>query len=303
MNILLTGATGFLGSNVAHSCIKEGHAVYGIIRENSDVSRLTDILDDARLKLVHTAETAALFDSCPIDIIIHTATSYGRNGETPEETAAANIAFPLDLLKLGMDRGLKAFINSDTFMELGPEDQKDRTYIATKKEFILRAREALGANSGTRFINMKIEQMYGPKDNPTKFIPFLIKEFLSGKDRIPLNPGLQTRDYIYVSDIAEAYLQAIDRLEDLGSFEEFGMGTGRKNTLQELAAAIKSAAASGSVPGFGDVPYHPREVMSSVANTQNNVKIGWRARTSLEKGMQTTVQYYKGQIDFNPARI
>lgn len=291
MNILLTGATGFLGSVLTHFYIKKGLFVFGVIRGNSDTSRIQDILSYPHFKPVSPSSLEKTFKENAIEAVVHTATSYGREGEDISQINEANIELPLRILNLAISNGTKIFVNSDTFLTLGDEKQKNRDYIYTKKEFIKRAREILTPTIS--FVNMKIEQMYGPNDNPTKFIPFLIKEFLSEKERIPLNPGFQKRDYIYIDDVAEIYYKILVSKEKLENFEEIGVGSGKTNTLQDLVNAIKKASGSRSIPGFGDIPYHQYEIMESVADTKNHSRFGWSAHIDLESGIAKTVDYYK----------
>ncbi len=294
MKILLTGISGFLGSNVARLFVKGGIDVMGILRDSSDLSRLQDFENNPHFTKVFVDDIESVFKNNKIDAIVHTATSYGRKGETPEQVRQANTDFPLQLLIIGLKYGTKVFINSDTFLMIGDKDQKDRNYIVTKKSFIEEARKMIPVDY--KFINMKIEQMYGPNDNPTKFIPFLVKEFLSNKATLSFNPGEQIRDYVYVDDVAKAYLQAFLSRDSLGNFEEFGVGQGKGNTLKDLIKIFVDQTTSTPTVNFGALPYHPHEVMASIADITNNSKINWKAEINLETGIAKTIEGYRSQL-------
>jgi nucleoside-diphosphate-sugar epimerase len=291
MNIILTGATGFLGSTIARRLANNDHDLYALIRENSSIRRIEDLLKKNNFHVLRPSKIEPIFKTVNVDAVVHTATVYGRQGESPKDMEEANINLPIRLLEYGIQNGLKCFINSDTF--LLPENTVDRNkrYVLTKKSFLEKARKILPP--GIVFANMKIEQMYGPDDNPTKFIPSLIgKLLLSNVSRVPLNPGDQARDYVYVDDVVEAYLAVLNSLDKLNGYKEFDIGTGETHTLKDLVKEICALSEKTSEPGFGDLSYGLGEVMLSRADISNNVLIGWKAQTSFSEGIVRTVAFY-----------
>jgi nucleoside-diphosphate-sugar epimerase len=130
--ILLTGVTGFLGSYLAKALLSDGHEVVGLKRESSSILRIESIVSEIRLFNIEGLNFDCFFQDCgKIDVIIHTATCYGRNGESVSEIFAANTEFPLRLLDAGSRAGVEMFFNTDTIL-----DKYLNLYALSKNQFL-----------------------------------------------------------------------------------------------------------------------------------------------------------------------
>lgn len=291
--ILLTGGTGFLGSQILKLLLENKYKVILLVRPHSNFRKIKDFVSDGNLKIVRSRKGLRPVFAKKIDFIIHTATCYGRDDELASEIVDANLSLPLELLELGVRNGLRAFINADTFFNeqiyLKP---KERVYVKTKKYFIGIADDILGG-SATKFVNLKIQQMYGPGDSVKKFVPFIISELLSGRKKIPLTKGEQRRDFIYVEDVALAFLKAIEKIDKLGLKEEFGIGTGRSMSIRNFVLQAKKVCASRGLLKWGAIPYRKNEIKNSHANIRRNKKISWKAETRVAEGIRNTAEYFK----------
>lgn len=222
MNILLTGATGFLGSHLLPELIKKGHKVIILKRSFSDVWRVKDYFRQVKRYDIDKIDMERAFQENKIDVIIHLATDYGKkNNNNIMEMLEPNIRLPSRLLDLGVRYEVKAFINTDT-----STNSLYTLYSATKKAFVEIAGFFAG-NYEMKFINIVLEYMYGERDDNTKFIRFVIESILRGRE-IRATKGEQKRDFIYVKDIVHAYLKVLDKLGAFNkSFLEFNIGTGK----------------------------------------------------------------------------
>ncbi|MCK5320477.1 NAD-dependent epimerase/dehydratase [Candidatus Parcubacteria bacterium] len=293
--ILITGSTGFLGSHLVKLLVKNNYKVIAVKRSASSIVRIQNLIKTKTIKTFDTDKESFedLFLNNKIDFIIHAATSYGRTNENTEEVKQANFDLPLKLLKLGIKHKSIAFINSDTFLNKeNDQSEKNHVYITTKKEFLKEAKKQI-SNTDIKFVNLVIEHMYGPDDNHTKIIPFLIKKLLQNQEKIALNTGEQKRDFIFVDDVCEAYLKTIKYIGDLNHFEEFGIGMGKAATFRSLVNKIKKHAKGQAVVSWGEYPTDVRDCAYSQANLSNNKKIGWKPIFSLDEGIQKTVAFYK----------
>lgn len=276
-----------MGSRVLESLLVKNRKVVLLKRSTSDIRRIKTFLNDARISTfdVDSNNLEGCFSVGNIEAVIHAATCYGRAGESVFDVIESNLRLPLKLLELSIKYGVSGFINTDTF------GGNEKFYVKTKKDFVEYARGAING-SRLKFINLTIQHMYGPDDNPAKFFPFIIKKLLKNESA-DLTPGEQKRDFIFVEDCASAYPLVLEHLEELGQLEEFGLGRGEALPLRSIIEQKKKYIGSGSILKWGARPYWPDEIMYSRADISNNQKIKWTARHSLDEGIKKTVDYYR----------
>ncbi len=292
--VLLTGASGFLGSHLARAFLGDGVGVTALVRTHSSLDRLAGIKGHPLLTVLNAeqADWPQVFLTNTFDAVIHTATAYGRLGETDAEMAAVNTELPSKLWDLAGRHAVPVFINTDTFMPANTS-MVDRyyNYCRTKKAFLEYAKQK--TYPGTKFANLVVYHMYGPNDNPTKFLPVMIKKMLAPEAGIQLTPGDQQRDFIYIDDVVSGFMRVFYESTRLPEFSEFQIGTGELRSIRELLELAKEYTGSGSALLWGALPYPPGEVMFSSADISANAGLGWQAGTALEEGLHKTCEYYK----------
>lgn len=294
MNILISGVTGFLGSNLASHFLAKGNRVIGVIRSSSSLDRLDKVINNPNLTLVNVVQLEDIKEN--LDVIIHTATNYGRAGESLGVLKETNLELPLRLWVLGNQRNTKVFINTDTFMSFEtPEDDKYYNYVVTKKSFLQKVKEKLN-ESKIKFVNVVVYHMYGPNDNPEKFIAVLIRRLLSNEPQIPLTSGVQKRDFIYISDVVDAFEMVVQKFKDFGKYEEFNIGTGEAHTVKESVELLKKILGSSSELLWGALENKQHDLDYGEASITHNNKLGWISKVSFLEGLQRTANYYKNKI-------
>ena len=115
MKILLTGATGFLGSHVLKKFVENQYEVVALKRSTSDLWRIKNVVDKVKYYDIDQIDLEQVFErEGGIDAIVHTATCYGRKGETVLQIEKTNLLFPLELLELAIKYHCLYFYNTDT---------------------------------------------------------------------------------------------------------------------------------------------------------------------------------------------
>ncbi len=283
MNILLTGATGFLGSNLLTRLVADGHKVTIIIRKTSSFQRITNLMERVTIHTIGDICFHDLFFSSNIDTIIHCATNYGRGEVDLSELLDANLIMPLQLLQAGCDAGVRCFVNTDTILNKGVSD-----YALSKSQF----GEWLGRYAQKMVcINIALEHFYGPYDDPTKFVSFIIKQLLDNVDCINLTLGEQKRDFIYIDDIVSAFTLI---LANCASFESgytgYEVGTGATITIRNFVEIAKHITGNTHTQlNFGAIPYRENEAMETSVNTAAICALGWSPGTSFIEGLSKMV--------------
>lgn len=291
MKIVLTGASGFLGSHLARGLIDAGHTVTVSVRNSSCLERIEDLLDRIRTVDLDLEGLDGLF---PVpgfhDAVIHAATFYGREEGETDAVYESNVRFPSELLDKAAAHGIEIFINTDTFF---PGDYPPLSdYARTKKQFAGYGKTRFG-DHGRMFIDLRLQHLYGPGDSSDKFIPSLVKSCLEGVPEIPLTDGKQKRDFVYVSDVVEAYLCVLGKVADMpGGYHQFDVGTGNSVSVRTLAEMIREASRSGSRIHYGAVSLQEGELMDSAADISRLAALGWSAKVGLEEGIRMTVDSY-----------
>lgn len=284
--VLLTGATGFLGSQLCRSLLEAGHSVAATCRHGSDFSRLGALADKVRWYRVPEELEAPFSAGKPPDAIVHCAALYGRRGESPVQLIEANILLPVRLHHLACRHGVPRFLNTDTVL-----DPSLNLYALGKHHAAQWLMRGVGP---TRVLNLKVQHFYGPGDDATKFVTGLITRCLANVPEIALTDGLQQRDFIYVTDVVGAMLTLLNApvggSEPKGGFATYEIGSGSPVRVRDLAELIHRLTRSRSRLNFGAVPYRPGEPMLTCADTSALQTLGWRPQVQLPAGLARTIE-------------
>jgi CDP-paratose synthetase len=283
--ILVTGATGYLGSHLVHALQSFGYRVTIIKRATSKIDRIADIANKIDMFDVEDGMESVFESIGEIDAIIHTATNYGRNGESESQVFEANTAFPLNLLELAIRNNTNVFINTDTIL-----DKYLNTYSLSKCHFTEWGRYMVGEGD-LCFINIRLEHMYGPRDDSAKFTTHVINSCLNNVPEIKLTPGEQKRDFIYIDDVVAGYIRLLELANSLPKeFLQYDLGSGDPVSIRHFVETVHCLTANTTRLDFGGIPYRENEIMFSAADVAPLRSIGWRCMTSLEEGIAKTIE-------------
>jgi len=281
--VLVTGGTGFLGSNLVRRLAGTAHPLVVVKRSSSKLARLAGLESRIRCYDVDRVPMRAIFDEHPIGVIVHCATNYGRRTEPPTDIIEANLLLPLSLLQLGERHGSSVFINSDTIL-----DKRVNHYSLSKHQFL----EWLPVFS-ERLVcaNVALEHFYGPYDDPSKFVSHVVQRLLTDDPVLSLTPGGQRRDFVFIDDVVEAFLTILEfSLGATPGLYRYEVGTGASITIADFVRLAKTLSANERTRlDFGALPYREREVMESHADVRSLLALGWQPRVALRDGLCRTI--------------
>lgn len=281
--VLFTGGTGFLGSHLLHRLVASGFEVILLKRASSNMARIETLLSRVTVYDIEGELLRKIFRDHAIDLIIHCATNYGRGDRDPCALLEANLFLPLTLLELGSRHKVSCFINTDTIL-----DKRVSNYSLSKSQF----KDWLKLYStGMTCVNVALEHFYGPDDDQTKFVTFVIRSLLQNVERIPLTKGEQKRDFIYVDDVCEAFVRIISRSGAMeNGFFDFEIGSGQTVTIRDFVTMVQRLVGSSrTVLDFGALPYRDHEVMDSSVDISAIAALGWQNVTPLDEGLRRTI--------------
>ncbi len=289
MRILLTGATGFLGSALARYWHAAGHELVLPTRADSDTRRIAEIASTAGLvRLAGVDGLAELVVRSRPDAIVHTAASYGRRGETALAISDANLRYGIALLQGVLDAPGPCVTVLNTGTVLAPQLG---LYALSKTQFSQWG-AALAAQSGgaLRFIDARLQQMYGPGDDRSKFTTHVLEACRANEPRLALTAGEQRRDFIHVEDVVQAYDRILARRTEFAAADTIDIGSGVAPRMRDFVELAKHVTGASTELDFGAVPYRPNEAMLCVADITRLKALGWTPRFDLEAGLRQTLQ-------------
>ena len=293
--ILLTGATGFLGSHLLSYLISQNrYFIICLKRSFSNMDKIKHI-ESVNLKYfdLDKDNIESVFQKFHVNIILHTATQYGRDNESVYKVLNANLMFPIEIIDLAIKYNVKCFINTDSFFNKPNFSYSHLLdYSLSKKSLLIWMKHLQNKIS---FCNVILEHIYGENDNPQKFVENVIQNIaFSTNEILNLTHGHQRRDFIYIKDVVYAYEKIIDFcINEEFSYKTFEVGRGESVEIGDFVRVIKNLSNSSIDLNFGAVPYFSDEIMESKANISELTKLGWLSKYSIYDGIKLILNHYK----------
>jgi len=264
---LVTGATGFVGSNLVKRLLKEGWKVDVIVRPSSHLDILEDVSQSLKVH-VYDGDIHALIDimsSSSPDVVFHIASLFlsDHSSEQVDALINSNVLFGAQLLEAMTKADVHSLVNTSTSWE--HYENKDYSpvnlYAATKRAFQDLLQYYIEAK-GMKAITLKLFDTYGSSDPRPKLINLLLKIAESG-ETLAMSPGEQKIDLVHIDDVVQAYFIAAQRLLDgkVEGHEQYGVGTGNPITLKELVGILEKQLGKKIDIDWGGREYRCREIM------------------------------------------
>ncbi len=297
--MLVTGGAGFIGSHVVERCLAAEHRV--AVVDDLSTGRRENVPPGARLHVqdIRDPTLADVFRSEAPDAVIHLAAqaAVSRSVADPRLDAEINILGSLNVLECCRRTGVRRLVYAstggaaygDTEKLPTPEDHPTRpsSPYGVSKVTVEQYLACWGGLYGLSTVALRYANVYGPRQSPhgeAGVIAIFTARILRGEPCIVNGDGLQTRDYVYVDDIAEANALALDRPDVTGPVN---LGTGVATSVLELFAALRAAAGGRAEARHG--PPRPGEQRRSVLDaTRARLVLGWTPRVALAEGLQRT---------------
>ena len=284
MRIIITGATGFIGNAVARRVSRE-HDVWCTVRRTSDLSKLTNV--GCRYLCVDDRDT--LYEKCveiKPEIVIHLAGVFlsEHRSDNIAGMLDSNIDFPTMLFDAAYEAGCRQFINTGSCWQNyhGEAYNPVNLYAATKQaiedilKYYVNAKEV-------KAITLSIFDSYGPDDSRDKILNVVAR--LNDGDSIGMSGGEQKMYLCYIEDIVNAYVRAINLLQNMGAgeYEKYAVRDEKAYSLKEIMNLYIKTSGKNIEIHWGERKYRKREIMDP--SGWGDVLPGWHVQYPLEKGM------------------
>lgn len=306
MKILITGGAGFIGSHVAEACLAAGHDV--TVLDNLSTGKRENIPKGVRFveaDLTGSGWESIFTERGGFDVVDHHAAQIDvrKSVKDPVEDARINILGTLNLLENCRKQGVQKIVFASSGGTIygechEPADESKPAnplspYGIAKLtvEYYLKFYAAL---YGLPHTVLRYGNVYGPRQDPlgeAGVAAIFCGAILRNSSVTVFGDGRQTRDYVYVKDVAQANLLALTK----GANETLNVGTQRKVSVNELFEILK--AASGYKGSSNRSPARPGELMDSVLNCEKAKRVlGWSPETRIEEGLRATLEWTRGSL-------
>jgi len=307
MKILLTGASGFVGSHLARLLAdRGGEDVHVLLRPEGDRRRLSDVLPKLSViegNFLDEQTWAGPVRELKPDLCIHLAwiTTPGVYLKSP-----INLDLVLSTIRLAQtlfESGCRRFVSVGTCFEYDldascgrpvPETAADlpKTLYAASKVALRTLFQKYSETQSWPVVWPRFFYLYGPGEHEKRLMPTLIRSHLRGEP-VKLTSADKVRDYLHVSDVAAA-LWAVARGNLLGPVN---IGSGQAVTMNDIAETISRLTGRSGLSRFGEAPDDPADPRHVVADNRKLLQTGWKPRYSLEEGLRHTIDWWKPRID------
>jgi nucleoside-diphosphate-sugar epimerase len=292
MNIrkaLVTGSTGFVGSNLVHRLIIDGWEIHVIVRSDSKLDMLAEIIQEITVH-EHDGSTHDMYRIMAIvkpEVVFHMA-SLVLSENTDKDIVnlvQSNILFGIQLLEAMAAHGVTRIINTGTSWQHYENKSYSpvNLYAATKQAFEDMLQYYVEAK-GVQAITLKLFDTYGSNDPRPKLLN-LIKKTSEDGSILAMSPGEQFVDLVHINDVVDAFIVASERIINtlVVGHEKYAVSSDKPLQLRLLVTKFEHVVGKKISIEWGGIPYRKREVMNPWNNGQR--LFGWKPKISLDLGI------------------
>lgn len=310
--VLVTGATGFIGSHLVRRLVADGAEVHALTSTVSSVfpTRLADLRSQIVLHEANLTDRGAidvLAERVRPRYVFHLGayTHVGKSWERVDECIQANIQGTVNLLQ-ALDGDYDRFVYTGTSEIYGDIDVPFRedanvhpiSPYSVSKYAGERYCQMFHQAYGWPIVMLRPFNAYGPAQTPDRVIPEIIVRALRGEP-LRMTEGRQTREFNFVEDLADGFVRAGTTPGIDG--ELFNLGNGEEVSMRDLATTILDLMGNPIEPQFGALPDRPTEIWRMFCDsTKARELLSWKPQHTLAEGLEKTIEWYRRELERNP---
>ena len=304
--ILVLGGSGFVGANLAHALLKVREDVYATATRlpawrleglPARCVRVTDLLIDSNLdQLLDELKPRTIFDC-----IAYGAYSFETDSQLIYQT---NFNFISRLLARLESRKIACYIHAGSSSEYGDNATAplETSPAAPNSDYAVSKVAAanllyfFGKKKKVPCANLRLYSVYGPMEDSSRLIPALLRTATEKQFPPFVHPDI-SRDFLYIDDAVEAFVDTALNLQEADFGESFNIGTGSRTTIAQVAQLAKELFEIPGEPAFS-MPNRNWDVVDWFANIDKaRERLNWSPRIDFREGLRRSAQWYKALPD------
>lgn len=302
--VLVTGATGFVGSNLVRRLLDEHHEVHLILRPSDNRWRINEICSRFYLHEAALQERALveeIVDNVNPHWIFHLA-AYGAysSQRDVQRIVTTNYNGTINLLEACLKTDFEVFVNTGSSSEYGYKDhapsetefiQPNSHYAASKAGATLYCR-FVAQQQRRRIFTLRLYSVFGPWEDPTRLMPTLLLHALRGELPPLVSPEI-ARDYVYVDDVIDALLSTT-HVYTTEPGAVFNVGSGIQSSLGQLVEIVRDEFHVAERPNWGSMAKRDWDTDVWIADSNAiRSELGWTPKFDLRSGLRAFAHWIK----------
>jgi UDP-glucose 4-epimerase len=311
MRTLVTGAAGFIGSTLVDRLLADGHSVIGLDdlssgrSENIAAAERSEHFEFAKADIVNADLIGLLSDTKP-EVIFHLAAqiSVSRSVDDPQFDSSVNVVGTVRLAEAARRAGVRKVVHTSS----GGSIYGTPPTFPTSEEVPVNPASPYAASkvAGEVYLNMfrnlyGLEcthiapgNVYGPRQDPhgeAGVVAIFSRALLAGKPTKIFGDGTDTRDYVFVDDVVDAFVKASG---EKGDGQRFNIATGTETSTRQLHSLVAKAVGTADDPEM-----HPPRLgdlrRSCLDISRADAVLGWRPHVGIDDGVARTVEFFRAE--------
>lgn len=301
--VLITGASGFIGANLARRLLADGHELHLLMRPGFQPWRVEGIRADVYIHQVDLLNQDSL-DRTVAEIrpewIFHLAAhgAYSWQDDLPQ-ILNTNLHATIHLVQACLKTGFDAFIHAGSSSEYGLKDHapleseglEPNSHYAVAKAAATQFCQFVARRDNAPITTLRLYSAYGPYEDPRRLVPTLVMRGLEEKFP-PLVAPDTARDYVYVGDMVDAFVLAATHAREIPGMI-YNIGSGVQTPLSEVVDTVRRVLEIADTPVWGSMPQRRWDTSVWVSDpTLAASQLKWRATVSFEEGIRRTLRWF-----------
>lgn len=304
--ILITGSTGFIGSNLVRHLIENYDDIHIFIRKESKLWRIKDIIGNVNIHyvdLINKTEVSKVVEKIKPQTIFHLA-AYGAYPfqNDVEKIKSVILDGTMNLIEACLKHKFTIFINTGSNSEYGfkksPMKESDilcpNSHYAVMKAAATNYCQFIAKSQDKPIVTVRPFHIYGPYEEPSRLIPKLVTKLLNNKLPKLVSQDI-ARDMLYIDDAISLYGIIATKKEINGGI--YNMGSGSQSTIRMIVDITIGLIRTTITPNWDSMESRIWDQKTWVADmTKVKGLFDWQPRYSLSEGLLKTINWYKNTL-------